>query len=114
MSESSCCLADCPGRTSAPRTAVYPRVMSRIACAAGAAVNERRSLQAAATATAETAAPSLLPALGLARAVAAIVRGVCDSQGLVHALVIGSILACMPMLAVGDSGTSPRWSFEIS
>jgi uncharacterized membrane protein YhiD involved in acid resistance len=70
-------------------------------------VNELLSLGTAATATAEMAALSLLLAFGLAQAVAATYvwtfRGMSYSQGLVHAIVIGSIIACMLMLAVGDS-----------
>jgi len=70
-------------------------------------VNELRSLGTAAMATAEMAALSLLLAFGLAQAVAAVYvwtfRGMSYSQGLVHAIVIGSIIACMLMLAVGDS-----------
>ena len=60
-------------------------------------MNELMSLGTAATATAEMAALSLLLAFGLAQAVAAVYvwtfRGMSYSQGLVHAIVIGSIIA---------------------
>lgn len=62
---------------------------------------------AAATASSEAAALSLLLAFGLAQAIAAVYvwtfRGMSYSQGLVHAIVVGSVIACMLMLAVGNS-----------
>src|SRR5690606_22987369 len=53
------------------------------------------------------AALSLLLAFGLTQALGAIYvwtfRGMSYSQGLVHAIVLGSIIACMLMLAIGNS-----------
>ena len=50
---------------------------------------------------------SLLLAFGLAQALGAVYvwtfRGMSYSQGLVHAIVLGSIIACMLMLAIGNS-----------
>ena len=70
-------------------------------------MNELLSLGTAATASSEMAALSLLLAFGLAQAVATVYvwtfRGMSYSQGLVHAIVIGSVIAYMLMLAVGDS-----------
>lgn len=57
--------------------------------------------------TTEAAALSLLLAFGLAQAIAAVYvwtfRGMSYSMGLVHAIVVGSVIACMLMLAVGNS-----------
>ena len=54
-----------------------------------------------------TAALSLLLAFGLTQVLGAIYvwtfRGMSYSQGLVHAIVLGSIIACMLMLAIGNS-----------
>ena len=62
---------------------------------------------AAATASPEAAVLSLLLAFGLSQAVSAAYvwtfRGMSYSQGLVHAVVVGSVVACMLMLAVGNS-----------
>lgn len=62
---------------------------------------------AAAAASTESAALSLLLAFGLAQAVGAVYvwtfRGMSYSTGLVHAIVVGSVIACMLMLAVGNS-----------
>lgn len=62
---------------------------------------------AAATASLEMAALSLLLAFGLTQAIGAVYvwtfRGMSYSQGLVHAIVLGSIIACMLMLAIGNS-----------
>ena len=59
------------------------------------------------TVTTKSAALSLLLAFGLAQLVSAVYvwtfRGMSYSQGLVHAIVIGSVIACMLMLAVGNS-----------
>jgi hypothetical protein len=53
------------------------------------------------------AALSLLLAFGLTQALGAVYvwtfRGMSYSQGLVHAIVLGSIIACMLMLAIGNS-----------
>lgn len=61
----------------------------------------------AAVASPEVALLSLLLAFGLAQAVSAVYvwtfRGMSYSQGLVHAIVIGAVIACMLMLAVGNS-----------
>jgi len=61
----------------------------------------------AATASTQLALVSLLLAFGLAQAVGAVYvwtfRGMSYSQGLVHAIIIGSVIACMLMLAVGNS-----------
>lgn len=50
---------------------------------------------------------SLLLAFGLTQALGAVYvwtfRGMSYSQGLVHAIVLGSIVACMLMLAIGNS-----------
>ena len=50
---------------------------------------------------------SLLLAFGLTQALGAVYvwtfRGMSYSQGLVHAIVLGSIIACMLMLAIGNS-----------
>jgi hypothetical protein len=55
----------------------------------------------------KTAAMSLLLAFGLTQALGAVYvwtfRGMSYSQGLVHAIVLGSIIACMLMLAIGNS-----------
>lgn len=55
----------------------------------------------------KAAALSLLLAFGLTQALGAVYvwtfRGMSYSQGLVHAIVLGSIIACMLMLAVGNS-----------
>ena len=55
----------------------------------------------------EAAALSLLLAFGLSQALGAVYvwtfRGMSYSQGLVHAIVLGSIIACMLMLAIGGS-----------
>ena len=57
--------------------------------------------------TLEAAALSLLLAFGLTQLLAAVYvwsfRGMSYSQGLVHAIVLGSIIACMLMLAIGGS-----------
>jgi hypothetical protein len=57
--------------------------------------------------TTESAALSLLLAFGLAQAIGAVYvwtfRGMSYSTGLVHAIVVGSVIACMLMLAVGNS-----------
>ena len=62
-------------------------------------VSESLSLKAAAL--------SLLLAFGLTQALGAVYvwtfRGMSYSQGLVHAIVLGSIIACMLMLAIGNS-----------
>jgi uncharacterized membrane protein YhiD involved in acid resistance len=61
----------------------------------------------AATATPEVAALSLLLAFGLAQVIGAVYvwtfRGMSYSAGLVHALIIGSTVAAMLMLAIGNS-----------
>jgi uncharacterized membrane protein YhiD involved in acid resistance len=53
------------------------------------------------------AALSLLLAFGLSQALGAVYvwtfRGMSYTQGLVHAIVVGSIVACMLMQAIGDS-----------
>lgn len=55
----------------------------------------------------KAAALSLLLAFGLTQALGAVYvwtfRGMSYSQGLVHAIVLGSIIACMLMLAIGGS-----------
>ena len=55
----------------------------------------------------KAAALSLLLAFGLTQARGAVYvwtfRGMSYSQGLVHAIVLGSIIACMLMLAIGNS-----------
>lgn len=55
----------------------------------------------------ESAALSLLLAFGLAQAIGAVYvwtfRGMSYSTGLVHAIVVGSVIACTLMLAVGNS-----------
>jgi hypothetical protein len=55
----------------------------------------------------KAAALSLLLAFGLTQALGAVYvwtfRGMSYSQGLVHAIVLGSIIACMLMLAIGNS-----------
>jgi hypothetical protein len=54
-----------------------------------------------------SAALSLLLTFGLTQAIAAVYvwtfRGMSYSQGLVHAIVLGSIIACTLMLAIGNS-----------
>ncbi|MCY1008114.1 DUF4956 domain-containing protein [Nannocystis pusilla] len=54
-----------------------------------------------------SAALSLLLAFGLTQAIAAVYvwtfRGMSYSQGLVHSIVLGSIIACTLMLAIGGS-----------
>lgn len=55
----------------------------------------------------KTAALSLLLAFGLTQVLGAVYvwtfRGMSYSQGLVHAIILGSIIACMLMLAIGNS-----------
>lgn len=57
--------------------------------------------------TTESAALSLLLAFGLSQAIGAVYvwtfRGMSYSTGLVHAIIVGSVVACMLMLAVGNS-----------
>lgn len=63
--------------------------------------------QAPVLAAPRTAALSLLLAFTLAQALAAVYvwtfRGMSYSQGLVHAIILGSIIACTLMLAIGGS-----------
>lgn len=55
----------------------------------------------------KSAALSLLLAFGLSQVLAAVYvwtfRGMSYSQGLVHAIILGSIIACMLMQAIGNS-----------
>jgi uncharacterized membrane protein YhiD involved in acid resistance len=71
------------------------------------AVSELWNSGAAATASPQLAALSLLLAFGLAQAIGAVYvwtfRGMSYSIGLVHSMVIGSTVAAMLMLAIGNS-----------
>lgn len=70
-------------------------------------MNELWLTGSAATATPQMAALSLLLAFGLAQAIGAVYvwtfRGMSYSIGLVHSMVIGSTVAAMLMLAIGNS-----------